>query len=706
MPNELSQSVPAEQRIAWMPGWTLAPAPDKIIHAVGGLDAVIQCAEPGCLHREGNRDAWQLHLGNPGQPESFTLLYWSASGIKLETPEGEHVLICPEPGILFGEAPVAAPPRLESTSDIERRKAVEEIRGADRNSVLMTRRVVNGKLRFCLTTRGELHHEQLADAQGFLEQDPHQWLADIEGARRAKGLRPSNAAPALALAVEQLYSRLRGNGDGESLFSASDDMPRAVDTRQLLPVINTWCRVDPVIAWTLLLSYLRAVQAGSDLPRWLPIHDPHHPLPDDPVDGMVARALLTCWRAMPNRGSLLSSLEACTSYLTRLTTSDSLPSRFTEPPHCRPPQTGPRNKRDNLIEISLWLGELDALRILQSEAGIAESLKPYPLESTTSALRDRMLSLWCEDRRLFDDRAADQEDLRPGFYQCLPLLDTRLDETYREPMLRLLSPAMLLTRGDLLGWVPREAEAPEAAPPALVHHLLSAVHRPEDRAKVTPLITTVKTAAGSRVQQAAPNPTLWAALLIETEWFDVPLSRQYSNAGPVALWIDRNRFKVTLATIAIIAVMILGLSYLLTSRRSLTNGQLESVNALAVRYYQDGDYETSLAMFSDLLDRKQGVNVKADWRIGNIYFRKGDYDQALRHYDLAVEPPYPPHPESMMNRALTLYQLGRFEEAAEAYKSAADTFDRIFPTIARKARIAQELSEKRIQETAESADAP
>lgn len=706
MPNELSQSVPAEQRRSWMQGWTLTPAPDKIIHAEGGLDSVMQCAEPGCLHLEGKRDAWQLHLGNPGQPESFTLLYWSASGIKLGTPEGEHVLVCPEPGILFGEAPVAAPPRLESTSGVQQRKAVEEIRDAAGNGVLMTRRVVNGNLRFCLTTRGELHHEQIADAQGFLEQDPRQWLADIEGERRAKGLRPPDAAPAQALAVEQLYSRLRGNGDGESLFSASDEIPGAVDARQLLPVINTWCRIDPVIAWTLLLSYLRAVETGSDLPRWLPIHSHHRALPDNPVDGMVVRALLSCWRAMPNRGSLLSSLEACTAYLTRLSASDAHPSRFTEPPHCRPPHTGPRNERDNLVDISLWLGELDALRVLQSEAGSAESLKPYPLESATASLRDRMLSLWREDRQLFDDRAADQEDLRPGFYQCLPLLDTRLDETYREPMLRLLSPSILLTQSDLLGWVPREAEAPEAAPPALVHHLLSAVHRPEDRARVTPLIATLKTAAAARLQQASPNPTLWAALLLEAEWFDVPLSRQYSNAGPVALWIDRNRFKVTLATIAIIAVTILGLSYLLTSRKSLTNGQLESVNALAVRYYQDGDYETSLAMFSDLLDRKQGINVKADWRIGNIYYRMGDYEQALQHYDLAVEQPYPRHPESMMNRALTLYQLGRFQEAAEAYQSAADAFDRIFPTIARKAKIAQELSQKRTQETAESADAP
>lgn len=700
MNSSITASSSPTSPATWREGWTFVPPAESLARAATASGLVLQAGAPGVLFPEGSSPAWRLRL--PWDASALSdggAGIWTAHGACNGTPGSDQAVefVCPAVGFVVGETRHDAPPVLESDRNIERRPTLDILELERNRAVLLVKQVVRGRMRFCLCAADGTREDILAQAHGFLDTGASRLGERVAAGRKRWLAELPEDADGPALAHDLLASRLRTHPGGRGLIFASPGAPDRARGIDLFPVVRAWCRIDPGIAWNLLQTYLWIGSGTDTLPAWVPI-GPAAGSTSEPMPPILIRTLLSCWRAMPDRGALLACLDDLAPYLNALFPSDADAAShgtWQVPDGIRPPGADPASPDRDLARTALRLGEGLALLDLRREAGIQEFLKRYPVEARVASWQGQVSGLWNEDRRLFDDRAAATAEDRPGFYQGLTLLDSRMPRERRDAVARLFSPQMLMTADRLAAWVPRDDEQPPAPPPWLVVLLLTGLIRNQDRTLCTSLTPRLAAQANAAIDPTEPEALGWCAVALEAALFDHPLSRHYTQAGRWAVWIDQHRLAVVGTAFGLAVVLVGLLTLLLTTRHALTDGQLETVHALGVQYYRDGNYEEAMKIFTDLQDRGQGISTRTDWWIGNILFQQGQYEDALKAFETGMQPPYTPHAETMMNRALALYQLQRFDEAAEAYRETADTFERSLPTLARRARIAEDLARKR-----------
>ncbi len=134
--------------------------------------------------------------------------------------------------------------------------------------------------------------------------------------------------------------------------------------------------------------------------------------------------------------------------------------------------------------------------------------------------------------------------------------------------------------------------------------------------------------------------------------------------------IVEHRMYVPLA--AVVALLVGG-AVSLAGRRALYAGGVLAVIFGGLTVARNRVYQDEFALWQDTV-AKRPASAKAQNNLGRLHFQRGEYADALRRYDLALQQE-PTSAQTHYNRGLTLEALGRPTEAIAAFAEA----ERILP---------------------------
>jgi Ca-activated chloride channel homolog len=90
----------------------------------------------------------------------------------------------------------------------------------------------------------------------------------------------------------------------------------------------------------------------------------------------------------------------------------------------------------------------------------------------------------------------------------------------------------------------------------------------------------------------------------------------------------------------------------------------------AAKEYNKGNFDKSLEIYSE--NRKEKDNPQVSYNIGNIYYRKNDFEKAQQEYTAVESENKQVMFQSYYNSGNTYYKQGKLKEAVSAYKKALD----------------------------------
>jgi tetratricopeptide (TPR) repeat protein len=308
----------------------------------------------------------------------------------------------------------------------------------------------------------------------------------------------------------------------------------------------------------------------------------------------------------------------------------------------------------------------------------------------TQADSDHTVTLRNERSRLaraLQDNPAAPEAAR--WDEFLPLLCDEAPDEAREALGRQLS---RLAAKDLI-MAPALTPSPPSLLPAFL--LLPAAETDEKLSAV--FRDAVRESLRAQVDQAAPGylpAPSWCATVLRLAGGRTAVPSLAPSPGWMQ-WLDRRRTLIGTSLAAAAAASVLALALWTWVRPSPTVAAMETKAGLARQLYDQGRYEEAIPAYEQLFAGGRD-HYRADFMIGNAYFRLGDYARAEKTYAIAVQrtPDFAP---ARMNRALALFHLGRLEEARRVYGDVIRVFGAAYPVMAERARTALTIINRREQ---------
>ncbi|HMP72952.1 MAG TPA: tetratricopeptide repeat protein [Kiritimatiellia bacterium] len=583
---------------------------------------------------------------------------------------------------------------LESSLEVTRTELSQHLAIGNHHIYLVLDRVPQGTA-FCLLQTDLPKTEALPEARSLLEGLS---LADFNHAFRlrvrwSERLAEASIDPSATLhAVEKLVSRLRPVKDPDHLITVSDRAP-AMITAESTAIITAWSRLDLSVAERHVNALCAAIDERGLLPSLI----------GSPTDGSPAPFLPLAQLALSlsNLGTSPQILKAWYPAIQRHLAAAREMLSGSEPPHWPAPTFSllPEIYTENpspLDAQSHLIAELACLHRI-AHAALPKSEHPAPewIEHLTRLREFRESHTWSDALGFYRHTPATESGPpRITLDALTPLSDPELPPARRAALLaRAQDPAYFLDpqRG-LRCWIAWDSDpTPPPVQPVPQHLILLAASGPENRV----LFNALRDAIAS----ASPDPSLLAACLkIQTTLSPPSRFTARNSDHQFAEWLNQHRLHIAAAAILFGLISIIGIYAFISMRTTLTPSALESRLARAQLLADDNRQLEALDLLKDLEQRGHRHQVRIYARIAILYYKLGNYEQALGYFEHELQDPRSPPTSVHMNHALTLYRLGRFEQAAQAYRIIARDWEQDLPTAAFKAGVAAEMAERRLQE--------
>ncbi len=339
-----------------------------------------------------------------------------------------------------------------------------------------------------------------------------------------------------------------------------------------------------------------------------------------------------------------------------------------------------------------------------------------PAVQTLQAQRDGLVAhltdhLWDGDTGVFRDRYVNGKQIkRTTLSTYLPLLWKGLGSAYREQVFRHMREQSAKTGNapaDL--WERWDADPVDPPAPAQQEaYVLYALYQTDDSGIQRQFQTALNNALqfaynkhgmipadlSGAVSDPSGSSVNGAALVVMVTHPPSASRAPADTSSQTIRWLDRYRVAVVGALMGalVIAITAVVLTYLF--KATPTAVDMETLTGLAERHYADGRYEQAIAIYHELTDAMPG-NVGLHFRLGNAYYRAGQLAQAEQHYQRALDSDRP-HPRAMRNLAITLYDQGKYDEAASYFQMIIDRFGDHYPTLANQAQLALDIMQPRL----------
>ncbi len=158
----------------------------------------------------------------------------------------------------------------------------------------------------------------------------------------------------------------------------------------------------------------------------------------------------------------------------------------------------------------------------------------------------------------------------------------------------------------------------------------------------------------------------------------------------LAWWLNRRR-KVLLATGFVLLALFIGWLALVQLRVSMPVSVFKTQTGLLLQHYQQKDYEAALAMGEEIKQRGHPEHPLVWMLQGRSLFQLGRYEEAIEAFAFAAER-QPLDPAPGFNAALARFRMGDYEHAVAEFITVAETFARSHPSMATRARIAAQIT--------------
>jgi Ca-activated chloride channel homolog len=119
----------------------------------------------------------------------------------------------------------------------------------------------------------------------------------------------------------------------------------------------------------------------------------------------------------------------------------------------------------------------------------------------------------------------------------------------------------------------------------------------------------------------------------------------------------------------LLTILILIFSTFCLSAINLTYDKVRN-NLKGIRYYEEQDYESAIQEFEDNVINHPGEG-SLHFNLGNSYYRRGDFDQAVNEYSRALRDDNFADPSlAYHNIGNALFEQQNYQEALESYRNA------------------------------------
>lgn len=708
----------------WSPGRLLCcPAWPRLQsgQSVGSFRTLVS---PGDLASVDRVQPWSFHLGLAADspPPACRFL---ASGFELRL-DRQRIVRCVmvQPGVLIGHANFEVVPTLFAPEhEVNRAGACDWI-ALDPLVVLMSRRA-DGATRFCLAAQSGPADSVSRLVRDLLELDAESLFREEATARDSFLRRTDNRsllAPLLPPALEALVGALRsptaaipfrwtaGEAEGDGVFSIND----------LFPLVQAWCEVDPGVAQDLVKAALSCLRADGGIPAVCPADgsapSPHAAWP------LLVQCARAAWIAKRDPQFLAFALPRLHLYLSRSIA-------YFDPDHDGIPCWQSPQEPFILQTYEAGLASADLITFLLCEifaflelAEAAEfAFDSQPFRSQRNRFCATLETLfWDPHNRVFPDRYIGGEAIeRITLSAVLPLLWEGLPGRYRENLQQLITRSdHLLWPGGVGAWLRWDTD--DAPPPILLPHqflVLEALRNAgaeEERQQlamgyakwlrkrfdgtgVLPRWIGDPPAAEAGADESPQRPVLGAALVLVAAGVGDEQVATSDVSRPLR-WLDRHRQAVIGAVVGALAAGVFGIAVAYFFKKSMPITYAEPIAGLARQHYVEGDYDTAVSIYEDLIEGTSGA-LAIEFQFANACLNKGEYAEAEKRY-LHLLKQSPREPAVMMNLGLVLFKEGRLQEAGRCYITVIREFGSVRPDLAQRANVALQIISERLQHSA------
>lgn len=699
-------------QLPWTAGCRIVPPCDSALElSVVGLPDFVTLPETGRL-TAGSTGAWHLDMGLAGM--SVAEIDLTAHGFRwrpANAPAEMH-LVCPEVGVLAGEAEPGNPPALccaESEVHVDGDITFVELPEA---TISLRTAKRGNRLRYALlydpTTRLDgrqvarrWHDEDLARwwNQVFLPYDAF-WRRQAALGREEAGL--------LARHVRELMADLRPPAGPLSLpwAAARSKEGLGMRTDQLPSLVQCWLQIRPRTAMNLVKNVLGNQRTDGSVPSVLRPDNRHDIAPTPPP--LLSQCALRTWQAEPNRDFYDFALPILHRYVRWAI-------RYFDPedralPHWQEPDEAfvPGTFDANLVSADLTtflIGEIDALVEMGQAVAIGGGDVGDLLAYRRRLFETLVSFLWDEAAGAFRDRYIDGPHIaRLTLAAAVPLRVAGLATDFRAPLLALLAPekSFLGARG-LRAWIPWEGDPEE--PPVLAAHqivMLDALDRcgaAEERERFRAALRAALVAPAPQAEPAqapdqspgglAGDPADADALAVVLLAESPEGVLQTPELSALVRWAEEHRTIFTVTGVVLIAATFALIFLGTCARRLLTVQTMETTAGLARRYYVENRLAESEMLYEEIIDSGRyypGLHFSH----GNVLFRQERWEEAAESYrrELARDPQAA---AAMHNLALALHRANRRDDAIATWQRVTNDFSVRMPPVAERAVTALEL---------------